>query len=201
MSFVVIIPARLGSTRLPNKPLLDICGKPMIQRVWERARESAATRVVIATDDARVAAAAEGFGAEVCMTRATHESGTDRLQEVAQTLALDPRQYIVNVQDDEPLIPPAVLDQVAHNLANSQRAGIATLAKRILSREDVFNPSAVEVVTDDSQHALKFSRAPLPWDREDWDREAMDRDGFKSKSAADATLDGEWSRHIGVYAY
>ncbi len=193
MSFIVVIPARLASTRLPNKPLLDIGGKPMIQRVWERARQSEATRVIVATDDARVAAAVDAFGGEVCMTRATHESGTDRLQEVASLLGFDDRQIIVNVQGDEPLIPPAVINQVAHNLAGSERAGIATLAKRIRQREDVFNPNVVKVVVDQTSHALYFSRAPIPWDREVWNRE--------TNKADDAHIGGEWVRHIGIYAY
>src|SRR5690606_24803347 len=119
--------ARFGSTRLPGKPLLDIAGQPMIQRVWAQARRSAASRVIVATDDERVAAAVRGFGGEVCMTRPDHESGTDRLQEVAGQLDLDDDQIIVNVQGDEPLIPPAVINQVALNLAGSGRAGIATL--------------------------------------------------------------------------
>jgi 3-deoxy-manno-octulosonate cytidylyltransferase (CMP-KDO synthetase) len=192
MSFIVIIPARFASTRLPGKPLLDIAGKPMIQRVWERAGASAASRVVVATDDARVAAAVEAFGGEVCLTRSSHESGTDRLQEVAVALALDDEQIVVNVQGDEPLIPPAVINQVATNLAGSQRAGIATLAKRIRTRADVFNPNVVKVVVDSSMHALYFSRAPIPWDREAWNREAP---------ADPAPLAGEWARHIGIYAY
>lgn len=190
MSFIVVIPARLASTRLPNKPLLDIGGQPMIQRVWERACQSQATRVIVATDDARVAAAVDTFGGEVCMTRATHESGTDRLQEVASILGFDDRQIIVNVQGDEPLIPPAVINQVAHNLARSERAGIATLAKRIRDREDVFNPNVVKVVVDQTSHALYFSRAPIPWDREGW-----------SSETDDEPIDGEWARHIGIYAY
>lgn len=191
MPFIVIIPARLASTRLPNKPLLDIGGKPMIQRVWERARLSEATRVIVATDDATVAAAVDAFGGEVCMTRATHESGTDRLQEVAEILGLADEQIIVNVQGDEPLIPPAIINQVANNLAASDRAGIATLAKRIRRRDDVFNPNIVKVVVDNTLHALYFSRAPIPYDREAWNQT---NDG-------DARLDGEWARHIGIYAY
>lgn len=190
MSFVVIIPARLASTRLPNKPLLDIGGQPMIQRVWERARQSEAARVIVATDDARVATVVEGFGGEVCMTRATHESGTDRLQEVATQLGLDEAQIIVNVQGDEPLIPPEVINQVARNLAASDRAGIATLAKRIRERADVFNPNVVKVVVDNTLHALYFSRAPIPYDRETW-----------GVATDDADIDGEWARHIGIYAY
>jgi 3-deoxy-manno-octulosonate cytidylyltransferase (CMP-KDO synthetase) len=192
MSFIVIIPARLASTRLPNKPLLDIAGKPMLQWVWERASASAASRVIVATDDQRVADAVAQFGGEVCMTRATHESGTDRLQEVAAKLEFDPEQIIVNVQGDEPLIPPSVINQVANNLASSERAGIATLAKRIRERDEIFDPNVVKVVVDNTLHALYFSRAPLPWDREAWNRETV---------AANAPLAGEWTRHIGIYAY
>ena len=200
MSFLVIIPARYGSTRLPGKPLLDIAGKPMIQRVWERAAASAAERVVVATDDERVAGVVEGFGGEVCMTRAEHESGTDRLQEVAQRLALDDEQIVVNVQGDEPLIPPAVIDQVARNLASSRRAEIATLAKRIHSREELFDPNAVKVVVDNTLHALYFSRAPIPWDRDAWNRDALA--GLNPASDPNPpTLAGEWARHIGIYAY
>jgi 3-deoxy-manno-octulosonate cytidylyltransferase (CMP-KDO synthetase) len=192
--FVVVIPARYASTRLPGKPLLDIGGQPMIQRVWARACESAATRVIVATDDDRIAAAVNAFGGEVCMTRATHESGTDRLQEVAATLKLDDDQIIVNVQGDEPLIPPAVINQVAQNLASSERAGIATLGKRIRERADVFNPNVVKVVVDNTLHALYFSRAPIPWDRESFDREHF-------VEGRDAELGGDWMRHIGIYAY
>lgn len=193
MSFLVVIPARFNSSRLPGKVLLDIAGKPMVQWVWERACASAAERVVIATDDANVAAVVRGFGAEVCMTRATHESGTDRLQEVAAQLDLDDRQIIVNVQGDEPLIPPAAIDQVALNLAGSERAGIATLARRIRDTDEVFNPNVVKVVVDNTQHALYFSRAPIPWDREAWQQSINRTQG--------GALAGEWARHIGIYAY
>jgi 3-deoxy-manno-octulosonate cytidylyltransferase (CMP-KDO synthetase) len=196
MSFIVVIPARLASTRLPNKPLLDIAGKPMLQWVWEKARQSAASRVVVATDDARVADVVTAFGGEVCMTKATHESGTDRIQEVAEQLGLDDDQIIVNVQGDEPLIPPAVINQVANNLANSERAGIATLAKPIRHREEVFNPNVVKVVVDDTLHALYFSRAPIPWDRESWDENRL-----SSERSIETKLAGEWARHIGIYAY
>jgi len=199
-SFVVVIPARFASTRLPGKPLQDIGGQPMIQRVWARARQSAASRVIVATDDARIAEVVRGFGGEVCLTRSTHESGTDRLQEVAATLDFDDDQIIVNVQGDEPLIPPAVIDQVAMNLASSERAGIATLGKRIRERADVFNPNVVKVVVDNTLHALYFSRAPIPWDRESFDRESLEH---KSLTEANdmAELGGDWMRHIGIYAY
>jgi 3-deoxy-manno-octulosonate cytidylyltransferase (CMP-KDO synthetase) len=198
MSFLVVIPARFNSSRLPGKVLLDIAGKPMVQWVWERACASAAERVVIATDDASVAAVVRGFGGEVCMTRASHESGTDRLQEVAAQLELGDDRIIVNVQGDEPLIPPAAIDQVAANLAGSARAGIATLARRIREVDEVFNPNVVKVVVDNTQHALYFSRAPIPWDREAW-QEITDR--AQTGSLAGAPHAGEWARHIGIYAY
>ena len=193
--FVVVIPARFASTRLPGKPLQDIGGQPMIQRVWARAQQSAASRVIVATDDARIAEVIKSFGGEVCMTRLTHESGTDRLQEVAAALGFDDDQIIVNVQGDEPLIPPAVIDQVAMNLASSERAGIATLGKRIRERADVFNPNVVKVVVDNTLHALYFSRAPIPWDREAFDRTSL------VESSDMAELGGDWMRHIGIYAY
>jgi 3-deoxy-manno-octulosonate cytidylyltransferase (CMP-KDO synthetase) len=200
MSFFVIIPARFNSTRLPGKPLLDIAGKPMLQWVWERACASAAERVIVATDDVRIAAVVDAFGGEVCMTRAEHESGTDRLQEVVERLQLDDEQIVVNVQGDEPLIPPRVIDQVALNLAGSERAGIATLAKRIREAEEVFNPNVVKVVVDNSQHALYFSRAAIPWDREAWT--AADLAAQRNQLIdGDAPLAGEWARHIGIYAY
>ncbi|HSB97520.1 MAG TPA: 3-deoxy-manno-octulosonate cytidylyltransferase, partial [Spongiibacteraceae bacterium] len=195
MSFIVIIPARFNSSRLPGKVLLDIAGKPMVQWVWERACASAAERIIIATDDTRVAAAVAAFGGEVCMTRADHESGTDRLQEVVDRLGFDDSQIVVNVQGDEPLIPPAVIDQVALNLAGSERAGIATLAKRIRNADEVFNPNIVKVVVDNSQHALYFSRAPLPWDRDAWTAKTL------SAAEHSAPLAGDWARHIGIYAY
>ena len=132
MSFTVVIPARFASTRLPGKPLLDIAGKPMIEHVWLRAKESDAERIVVATDDPRIKDCCEGFGAEVCMTRADHESGTDRLQEVAQKLGFNDEHIVVNVQGDEPLIPAAVINQVAKNLAAAPNAGIATLAEQNL---------------------------------------------------------------------
>jgi len=144
LDFTVVIPARLRSTRLPGKPLLAIAGKPMVQHVWEQARKSAASRVVIATDDASILEACQAFGAEVLMTRADHESGTDRLAEVAAHLGLPADAIVVNVQGDEPLIPPVIIDQVAANLAAHPEAGIATLAEPIHEPETVFNPNAVK---------------------------------------------------------
>jgi 3-deoxy-manno-octulosonate cytidylyltransferase (CMP-KDO synthetase) len=192
MRFTVIIPARFGSTRLPGKPLRDIAGKPMIQRVWEQAGESAAERVVIATDDPRIEAAAREFGAEVCMTRADHPSGTDRLQEVAALLGLTDDAIVVNVQGDEPLIPPAVINQVASNLAANTQAGVATLAEPIETYADLRNPNVVKLVTNQKSMALYFSRAPIPWPRD-----------VINEANAEALLpkDYEFTRHIGIYAY
>lgn len=190
MSYTVVIPARYGSTRLPGKPLLDIAGKTMVQRVWEQARSSGANEVVIATDDERIRVAAEAFGATVVMTSPDHPSGTDRLQQVARESSWDDQHIVVNVQGDEPLIPPSVIDQVADNLAANPRAGIATLREEISGADELVNPNAVKVVTDAQGMALYFSRATVPWPR----------DAFAADPAAMPTS-GTWYRHIGIYAY
>lgn len=190
MNFSVVIPARYASTRLPGKPLLDIAGKTMIQRVYEQARLSNAEQVIIATDDQRIYDAAENFGAPVCMTSNQHESGTDRLQEVVTQMGLPAEQIIVNVQGDEPLIPPAVIDQVASKLGQHDDAGIATLVERIDDIETVFNPNAVKVVMDNAGRALYFSRAPIPWCRDDFS-------GAKQHLPDNV----DYYRHIGIYAY
>jgi 3-deoxy-manno-octulosonate cytidylyltransferase (CMP-KDO synthetase) len=190
MSYIVVIPARHGSTRLPGKPLLDIAGKPMVQRVWEQARLSAASEVVIATDDQRIFDAAESFGASVCMTATDHPSGTDRLQEVAAHLGWADEQIVVNVQGDEPLIPPTVIDSVATNLAAHADAGIATLCEGISDIAELLDPNAVKVVFDARGLALYFSRATIPWPREP----------FKSSQQV-MPAEGNWYRHIGIYAY
>ncbi|WP_295483467.1 3-deoxy-manno-octulosonate cytidylyltransferase [uncultured Pseudomonas sp.] len=190
VTFTVVIPARLHSTRLPGKPLLPIAGKPMVQHVWEQACKSSASRVVIATDDASIVQACQAFGAEVLLTRADHESGTDRLAEVAAHLGLPAEAIVVNVQGDEPLIPPSIIDQVAVNLAAHPEAGIATLAEPIDEPQTVFNPNAVKVVSDKHGLALTFSRAPLPWAREAF---ARDREQLPH--------DVPYRRHIGMYAY
>ncbi|MBD2836585.1 3-deoxy-manno-octulosonate cytidylyltransferase [Pseudomonas sp. JM0905a] len=189
-AFTVVIPARYASTRLPGKPLQDIAGKPMVQHVWEQARRSAAQRVVVATDDARIVEACAAFGAEVLLTRVDHNSGTDRLAEVASQLGLASDAIVVNVQGDEPLIPPAIIDQVAANLAAHPEAGIATLAEPIEDVQALFNPNVVKVVADLNGLALTFSRAPLPWAR---DAFAVNRDQLPA--------DVPYRRHIGIYAY
>lgn len=192
MSFSVVIPARYGSTRLPGKPLQDIAGLPMVQRVWQQACASGAGRVVIATDDERIAECATGFGAEVCMTRADHPSGTDRLQEVAAQSGFDDDHIVVNVQGDEPLLPPAVIDQVAANLQQRTEAGIATLCEAIDSNAVLCDPNAVKVVRRADGMALYFSRATIPWPR----------DAFAARNGGDSAMpEGDWYRHIGIYAY
>ncbi|WP_078085582.1 3-deoxy-manno-octulosonate cytidylyltransferase [Microbulbifer mangrovi] len=188
--FDIIIPARFASSRLPGKPLADIAGKPMVQRVYERASESAAQQVFVATDDMRVAEVVQGFGGKVCMTSASHASGTDRLQEVAANLELAEDRILVNVQGDEPLIPPAVINQVAANLARNSAAGVATLAEPISSVEDFLNPNIVKVVAEESGLARYFSRAPIPWPRDAFAREQQSLpEGLQPR------------RHIGIYAY
>ncbi|ACT07148.1 3-deoxy-D-manno-octulosonate cytidylyltransferase [Dickeya chrysanthemi Ech1591] len=187
MTFTAIIPARYASTRLPGKPLADIHGKPMVIHVMERARESGAGRVVVATDNADVARAVEQAGGEVCLTSPNHNSGTERLAEVIDRYGFTDDEIIVNVQGDEPLIPPVIIRQVAENLAGS-RAGMATLAVPITTCEEVFNPNAVKVVTDAEGYALYFSRATIPWER---DRFAESRD----------SIGDHFLRHIGIYAY
>ena len=190
MSFNIVIPARYGSTRLPGKPLLDIAGKPMVQRVWEQAHRSGAREVVIATDDERILKVVQGFGATACMTSPDHPSGTDRLQEVATHFNWPDEHIVVNVQGDEPLIPPAVIDQVAGNLAGQDQAGIATLCEGITDLAELTDPNAVKVVFDQRGLALYFSRATIPWPR----------DQFRSVQNAMPT-GGSWYRHIGIYAY
>ena len=190
MAYTVVIPARYGSTRLPGKPLLEIHGKPMVQRVWERAGLSTAERVVIATDDQRIFDVAQAFGAQVCMTSPGHPSGTDRLQQVVEELGLPMDHIVVNVQGDEPLIPPLVIDQVAANLGKHPGADIATLCEEIGAIEDLTNPNVVKVVSDAQGMAMYFSRAPIPWPR----------DAFMRGQDHMPTT-GKWHRHIGIYAY
>jgi 3-deoxy-manno-octulosonate cytidylyltransferase (CMP-KDO synthetase) len=191
MSFYVVIPARYASTRLPAKPLKEIAGKPMIQHVYERACESEAAQVIIATDDVRIEAVAQSFGARVCMTSAAHNSGTDRLQEVVTQLGLGEADIVVNVQGDEPLIPPAVINQVAANLAINTSASVATLSEPIHSLDDFRNPNIVKVVADKTGKALYFSRAPIPWPR----------DHFAKAEANSLPDNFPAQRHIGIYAY
>ena len=162
--FVVVIPARFASTRLPGKPLREINGRPMLEHVWMRGGESDARDVVIATDDERIAAAAEEFGATVCMTGDQHRSGTERIAEVADLMDWADDVIVVNLQGDEPAMPPALINQCAQLLGDAS-VDVATLASPLASREDFENPNVVKVVVDDADNALYFSRAAIPYPR------------------------------------
>ncbi len=196
MKYTVIIPARYASTRLPGKPLRDIAGKTMIQRVYEQARLSRASRVIVATDDQRIGAVVAGFGGEVVMTSPDHVSGTDRLEEVARQCALAEDEIVVNVQGDEPLIPPQVIDQVAANLAANPDAGVATLSEPIREAAVFLNPNAVKVVSGVDGTALYFSRAPIPWPRDHFAGSTSTLPGEDSAGGTES-----FQRHIGIYAY
>lgn len=183
-SFKVVIPARYGSSRLPGKPLLPIAGKPMLQHVYERATQSGADAVVIATDDPRIESAATGFGAVVCMTSDTHGSGTERIAEVADQLGWRDDVVIVNVQGDEPLMPIALIDQVAAGLSSHAEAAVATLACPLTELAEWQDPNVVKTVLDREGFALYFSRAPVPFKRDE-------EEGGELNAL----------RHIGLYAY
>jgi 3-deoxy-manno-octulosonate cytidylyltransferase (CMP-KDO synthetase) len=190
MSFVVVIPARFESSRLPGKVLADIQGKPMIQWVVEKAKLSGASKVIVATDNDRVAEVVTAFGAEVCKTRADHQSGTERLAEVMELYQFPDDQVIVNVQGDEPFIPFENIAQVAQNLAGQSSARMATLAVHIDDVEEAFNPNAVKVLCNKDGYAMYFSRATIPYDRERF------LNTSHIKEIGDFYL-----RHIGIYAY
>ncbi|MFM8342364.1 MAG: 3-deoxy-manno-octulosonate cytidylyltransferase, partial [Methylomonas sp.] len=189
-AFKVVIPARYASTRLPGKPLLDIAGKPMIAHVCQRALEADAEQVVVATDDQRIFDTVTGLGIQAVMTNPNHQSGTERLAEVAQILGWSAETIVVNLQGDEPLIPPAYIRDAAEALASQSQAGIATLAAKIHDAEEVFNPNAVKVVLDKNGYALYFSRAAIPWDRASFPND------YHPETASLPHL-----RHIGMYAY
>lgn len=200
MSFSVIIPARFASSRLPGKPLADICGLSMIQRVYEQALKSNAKQVIVATDHEAIEAEVLSFGGKVLMTRVDHESGTDRLAEVVESLGMDADEIVVNVQGDEPLIPPEVINQVASNLAFHSEASVSTVSEPVLSLKQYQNPNAVKVVSDQQGLALYFSRAPIPWYR---DALAENDVAALDVAAIEATLSEskEVQKHIGIYAY
>lgn len=186
----VVIPARYGSSRLPGKPLLRLLDKPMLEWVYRRARRSQAREVIIATDDERIGQVARGFGATAMLTSTSHSCGTDRIAEVARREGWDEADIVVNVQGDEPLMPEALIDQVATVLAGAAGAGIATLATPIESLAQLLDPNVVKVVTDVRQQALYFSRGPIPWARE----------GAVAGLASQSSHAGA-RRHLGIYAY
>lgn len=187
--FKVVIPARLGSTRLPRKVLRELHGKPLVQHVWEAARRTRARDVVIATDDREVLDACERFGADVVMTSAKHQSGTDRIFEVARRRKWPASAIVVNLQGDEPLMPAALVRRVAQLLAADRKADIATLCHPLHALDEWLNPNFVKVVMDGQGRALYFSRAPIPWRRAGATREAPQ------------LPEGLAFRHIGLYAY
>jgi 3-deoxy-manno-octulosonate cytidylyltransferase (CMP-KDO synthetase) len=190
VSFVVVIPARLASTRLPRKPLADIGGAPMVVRVAQRAQATGAERVVVAADSEEIVAACRAHGIDALLTSPQHETGTDRLAEAARLLGLGMEQIVVNVQGDEPLIPAQVIDDVARLLDSSPDCQIATAAHAIADAEEFFSPNVVKVVTDQTHRALYFSRAPIPWAR---DAFAATRSRLPPAYPA--------RRHVGLYAY
>lgn len=188
--FRIVVPARYASSRLPGKPLADICGKPMVVRVLERTAATGASEVWVATDHDQVREAVIAAGGKVVMTRADHPSGTDRLAEVATSLGWADDDIVVNVQGDEPLIDPALIAAVADALAGDAEAMIATAAHPIHVLAEVFNPNVVKVVCDVRERAMYFSRAPIPWARDAW------TDGRDQLPAELPVL-----RHVGLYAY
>ena len=190
-AFRVAIPARYASTRLPGKPLKVIAGRTMLEHVFRCAQASGATDIVIATEDERVRSAADQFGAKTCLTSSDHLTGTDRLAEVAELCGWHDDDIIVNLQGDEPLMPPALLDQVAAGLEDNPQAGIATLSTPIIAAKDIFDPHIVKVVTDAEGFALYFSRAPIPYHRSQ----------FASGQPEALPTGTEYLRHIGLYAY
>jgi len=188
LRFKVVIPARYASSRFPGKPLADICGKTMLQHVYECAQKSAAEQVVIATDDSRIESVAKQFGADVCMTSADHPTGTDRLAEVCLKYNWHSDDIVVNLQGDEPLTPVELLNQVAKNLSAHEKAGMATLSTQIKSIEEINDPNIVKVVSDAQGYALYFSRAAIPFNRDsdvDYSNELLKN----------------YHRHLGIYAY
>ena len=193
MSCLVVIPARYASVRLPGKPLADIVGRPMVVRVYERAVASGVGPVIVASDDERVVAAAQACGADAILTSGVHASGTDRIAEVAATLGLEPATVVVNVQGDEPLLPPSLIEQVATNLSRRKDFAMATLCEVIEHEDEIFNPDVVKVVFDGTGRAAYFSRAPIPYCRGRFD-------AGTPMSPAPAQS-GLHHRHIGLYAY
>ena len=190
MHFTVVIPARYSAQRLPGKPLAQLHGRPLILHVCDRARSSGAAEVIVATDDERVRQACADAGVDAQMTGTTHTSGTDRIAEVAVLRGWDDDDVIVNLQGDEPLMPPADIEQAAALLLSHESAGVSTLCTPIHDLSELLNPNVVKVVADREGRALYFSRAPIPWNRDGA------RDGVASQTRYQGAL-----RHIGIYGY
>lgn len=189
MDYKIVIPARFGSSRLPGKPMLNIAGKPMVQHVYERAQETGIADIVVATDDQRIFDAVKGFGGEVVLTSSEHETGTDRIAEVAIKQGWADDDVIVNLQGDEPLIPSDLIDLTAKGLIDHPDAGMSSLCTPIDSSEDLFDANIVKVVMDRVGYAMYFSRAPIPWDRDVF---------VKGQNLPQAMSP---YRHIGMYGY
>ena len=190
MSFRIIIPARFASSRLPGKPLRDICGKPMIAHVIERAQQSNAEEVIVATDSIDIADAIAELDVRTCMTHENHQSGTERLSEVIEQLGFDDEQILVNLQGDEPMMPPVCLNQVGEALENDSNVKMATLCTPLTDLEELFDPHTVKVVRDINDFALYFTRAAVPWSR----------DCFNDTPRTMPSQQ-EYQRHIGLYGY
>ena len=189
-NYKIVIPARYSSSRLPGKPLIELCGKPMIQHTYERALETGVKDIVIATDDQRIYDVAIGFGADVVMTNPAHENGTERIAEVAEIKGWDKDDVLVNLQGDEPLVPKALIEQTAQGLLLNPEAGISSICTQIEHAEDAFDPNVVKVVLDCRGFAMYFSRAAIPWDR---DLYKNGQDNITKQMPA--------YRHIGMYGY
>ncbi len=189
MTFRVIIPVRYASDRMPGKPLMEIAGKSILERVYLQCLQSGAESVVIATEDERIKDAAAKFNAPVCMTSKNHQSGTERLAEAATVLGYEEDEVVVNVQGAEPLIPPVVIHQVANNLRDHENVRVSTLCEKITDVKDLFNPNTVKVVMNKRSYALYFSRAPIAWERDNFPQQP------------DTELKGLHYRHVGIYAY
>ena len=187
--FRVVIPVRMNSKRLPGKPLLEMGGLPMIQHVYQRALESCASSVVIATASEEIREVAEGFGATVCLTSADHPSGTDRLAEVVVAMGYDDSDIVVNLQGDEPLMPPQLIQRVAEDLSIHDMVKLSTACEVITDPVDLLNPDVVKVVLNHRGFAIYFSRAPIPWNK------------ALSSNEAKSVMQGQHYRHIGLYAY
>ena len=190
MSFSIVIPARFASSRLPGKPLRDICGKPMIARVIEQAKKSHAEDVIVATDSKEVADAISELDVQVCMTHEDHQSGTERLSEVITQLGFDDDKILINLQGDEPLMPSVCLNQIGLALEEDNNIKMATLCTPLSDIKELFNPHAVKVVRDINDFALYFTRAAAPWSR----------DCF-NETPREMPTDQNYQRHIGLYGY
>ena len=202
MSFTVIIPARYASSRLPGKILKDIHGQTMLERVYRGVKKSSARSIIIATDDQRIIDEAQRIGADVCLTSTAHESGTQRLSEVVLQRDIAEESIIVNVQGDEPFLPASCIEQVANLLIEDTQAEMATLCTPLLDKDDIFDRNVVKVITNHKDYAMYFSRAPIPWNRDQWNRDQWSGDEYRNGNESATHIPQQNTyRHIGLYAY